>query len=111
MLLVQPPCPEPAGQQTTAAFEAELPTPIDPYDISLKNEEAVLVGTERWCAVELAATSRARGCWVDMGEGKSGDGEVVEHGKWWPAGIRPWRMGAWLENGVFEFGEPGEWKL
>jgi hypothetical protein len=107
MLLVQPPCPEPVGRQTAAEFEAELSTPIDPYDIAPKNEEAVLVGTERWCAVELAAKSRARGCWVDVG-GKSGE---VEEGKWWPGSVRPWRFGAWLENGVFEFGEPVEWKL
>lgn len=110
LVMAQPPCPEQAGQRTAAAFEAELAKPIDPYDISAKNEEAVLVGTERWCAVGVEAKSRARGCWVDMSVGENGKGEVDE-GTWWPKGVKPWSVGAWIEDGVFEFGMPLEWKL
>jgi hypothetical protein len=110
LMLAQPPCPEPVGRRTAAAFEADLSTPIDAYDVSAKNEEAVLVGTERWCAVELVAKSRARGCWVKMlNEETSGDGGEE---KWWPRGVEPWlSVGAWMEDGVFEFAEAVEWKL
>lgn len=111
LLLTQPPCPEPAWRRTAAAFEAELKTPIDPYDISVKNEEAVLAGTERWCATEFLAKSRARGCWVEMHTNEGGGKRVVDEGKWWPKGLRPWSVGAWMEDGVFEIGEPLEWKL
>jgi hypothetical protein len=111
MMMAQPSCPEPAGRRTAAAFEAELKTAIDPYDISAKNEEAVLVGTERWCAVEFVAKSRARGCWVEMHKQEGG---IVggEDETWWPKGIQPWlNMGAWMEDGVFQFEEALEWKL
>jgi hypothetical protein len=107
LMLAQPPCPEPAGRRTAAAFEAELETPIDPYDISPKNEEAVLVGTERWCGVGLVAKSWGRGCWVEMIK-TEGDGD---EGKYWPKGLKPWSVGAWLEDGHFDFGLPLEWKL
>lgn len=69
------------------------------------------MGTERWCGVELKATSWARGCWVEMGGDTSKDGERVEEGRWWPEGVRPWRVGLWMEDGMFEFGVPREWKL
>jgi hypothetical protein len=111
LLLAQPPCPEPAGQRTAAAFEAELKTPIDLYDISSKNEEAVLVGTEVWRATEFSAKSRARACWVET-HTSEGDGKVVvDEGRWWPKGLRPWSVGGWIEDGSFEVREPLEWKL
>lgn len=70
------------------------------------------MGTERWSKVELKATSWARGCWVEVAGSKGEDGgERVEEGRWWPEGVRPWRVGLWMEDGVFEFGVPGEWKL
>ena len=85
--------------------EVELETPIDANDVSEKNEQAVLVGTERWCATELTAKSWARGCWVEaLAEG-------VEEGNWWPKGVMPWGVGGWLEDGLFEFPEAVEWKL
>ncbi|KAL5113801.1 hypothetical protein ACEQ8H_008302 [Pleosporales sp. CAS-2024a] len=107
MLSVQPPCPEAPGQQAAALFEAELKTPIDAYDVGEKNEEAVLVGTERWCATNFEAQSRARGCWVKMHTGE----EVVKEGKHWPQGLKPWSVGVWMEGAEFEFGKPIEWKL
>jgi hypothetical protein len=111
LLLAQPPCPEPAGQRTAAAFEAELTTPIDPYDISPKNEEAVLVGKEVWRATEFSAKSRARGCWVEM-HASEGDGkEVTDKGKWWSKGLRACSVGGWMEDGSFEVKQPLEWKL
>lgn len=112
--MAQPPCPAAPGQAAAALFEAEQERKIDAYDISEKNEEAVAVGTERWCGVELKATSWARGCWVEMGQGKGSDGkgvERVEEGRWWPEGVSLWRVGLRMEDGLFEFGVPSEWKL
>ncbi|EAT81211.1 hypothetical protein HBH56_132940 [Parastagonospora nodorum] len=106
MVLTQPPCPQAAGQRAAVESEMLLESPINPNDISEKNEEAVLVGTERWCATELGARSWARGCWVETHAG-----EEVEEGKWWPKGVRTWGVGGWLEDGVFEFPEAVEWKL
>jgi hypothetical protein len=110
MLITQPPCPEASSQRTAAISEAQLKMPIDPYDTGLKNEEAVLVGTERWCATEFSARTWARGCWVQMHTGEK-DVHVVEEVKWWPKGLRLWSVGAWMEDGVFEFPEALEWKL
>lgn len=110
MMMAQPPCPEPAGRLTAAGFEADLSTAIDPYDISAKNEEAVLVGTERWCGVEVKARSKARGCWVEILPEKE-DGDESREKSFWPKGVRPWSVGAWMEDGTFDFGVPLEWKL
>jgi hypothetical protein len=107
LMLAQPPCPAAAGRHAAVEAEAQLKTPIDAYDVSHKTEEAVLVGTERWCAIEVKAKTGARGCWVEMGK-ENGD----EAGKYWPKGVEPWvSVGAWMEDGMFEFGEPLEWKL
>jgi hypothetical protein len=112
ILNIQPPLPEPAGRITAATFESELETPIDPYDISKKNEEALVVGTERWAGFELQARSRTRGCWVQMSEQpNTEDEEQREEGKWWPKGLKPWSVGVWMEGGVFEIAEALEWKL
>jgi hypothetical protein len=110
LMLAQPPCPEAPGMLKVVEKEAQLESPIDAYDVSEKSEEAVLVGTERWCAVEMKAKTWARGCWVEMGKGNGGSG--TEIGKYWPKGVEPWvSVGAWMEDGVFDFGEPLEWKL
>ena len=109
LLNVQPPLSEPAGRSTAATFESELDTPIDPYDISKKNEETLLVGTERWVGFELQAKCRARGCWVQTGGEDHGDEEEEE--KWWPRTLKLWSVGAWMEGGVFEIAEGLEWKL
>jgi hypothetical protein len=107
LMLAQPPCPEAFGRQAAVEAEAQSSVPIDAYDISHKTEDAVLVGTERWCAIEVKASMGARGCWVEMGK-ENGD----EAGKYWPKGVEPWvSVGAWMEDGMFEFGEPLEWKL
>lgn len=107
---VQPPCPVAPGQEAAAAFEAELERGIDAYDISAKNELALLVGTERWCAFGLEAKGWGRGCWVDGNE--EGDaGEDENEGKWWPKGLKTWRVGAWMEEGTFKIAEGVEWKL
>ncbi|KAF2820542.1 hypothetical protein CC86DRAFT_374237 [Ophiobolus disseminans] len=112
LLNVQPPLLEPAARLTAAEFESELDTSIDAYDISKKNEEALLVGTERWTGFELQAKCKARGCWVEMGqEQERPDGVGEEDGKWWPNGLKPWSVGAWMEGGVFEIAEGLEWKL
>jgi hypothetical protein len=102
LMLVQPPCPEPVGRRTAAAFEAELAEPIDSYATSLKNEEALLVGTERWCGIDVKASGWGRGCWE---EGEGGEG------RWWPKGVKSWSVGAWMEDGLFDFEMPLEWKL
>jgi hypothetical protein len=60
--------------------------------------------------VEMNAKTWARGCWVEMGKENGGSG--TEIGKYWPKGVEPWvNVGAWMEDGVFDFGEPLEWKL
>ncbi|KAH8728274.1 hypothetical protein GQ44DRAFT_675519 [Phaeosphaeriaceae sp. PMI808] len=109
--IVQPPCPEPAGRQVAAAFEAELKTPIGAYNVSAKNEEALVVGTERWCAFDIGAKSWARGCWVDLNADQEENEAGEAEGKWWPKGLKPWCVGGWLEDGVFDIGKPLEWKL
>jgi hypothetical protein len=110
LMLVQPPCPEPVGRRTAAAFEVELAEPIDSYATSLKNEEALLVGTERWCGIDVKASGWGRGCWVEIlpDEGEEGEGG---EGRWWPKGVKSWSVGAWMEDGLFDFEMPLEWKL
>lgn len=109
---VQPPCPEAAGRVTAAQFEAEGKN-IDPYDISEKNEEAIAVGTERWCSFDISAKAqKARGCWVEVLKSeKKDDASKQDSGRWWPNGVAPWPVGAWMEGAELEIGESIEWKL
>jgi hypothetical protein len=111
LLLAQSPCPEPAGQRTASAFEGEVKVSIDPYDISARNEEAMLAGTERWCATKFSAKGRARGRWVEMHTGQGNRKEVVHEGKWWSKGLRPCGVGGWIEYGSIEVKKPLGWKL
>ncbi|UPX13062.1 uncharacterized protein EKO05_0003590 [Ascochyta rabiei] len=109
---VQPPIPESAGHKRAVAAELQAQgrgAAVDPYDISSKNEVAVAVGTERWCAFGIGGRGRrARGCWVEV---LHNGAEVGEEKSYWPQGLRPWRFGGWIEDAVFEIEEPVEWKL
>lgn len=31
--------------------------------------------------------------------------------RWWPQGIKPWKIGAWMEEAEIEIPAPKEWKL
>jgi len=109
LMNVQPPLPEPAGRMAAARLEAEREEKVGEYDVSRKNEDALLVGTERWAAFELEARCKARGCWVEMHDGGGEEGR--EEGEWWPRGLKPWSVGAWMEDGDFGIREAVEWKL
>lgn len=111
LMHAQPPCPERPGRLAIVRSEVEA-KPIDPYDISLKNEEAVAVGTERWCAFDIAAKAqKARGCWVEMLDMADGEDDRAEVNRWWPEGVKPWSVGVWMEGAELEIGENLEWKL
>ncbi|KAH7138483.1 hypothetical protein B0J11DRAFT_421942 [Dendryphion nanum] len=72
-------------------------------------EEDVLVGTEKWSTFEIgSAAPRARGCWVEVLEA---GGRSVKAGKWWPQDVKPWGVGAWMEEGTMSIPMPNEWKL
>ena len=111
MMHVQPPIPEPPGHKRAVAVEVgnrAQGVVIDPYDVSPKNEVAVAVGTDRWCAFDIGGKmQRARGCWVEMLR----TGGEKEENAYWPQGLRPWSIGGWVENAVLEIEEPLEWKL
>ncbi|KAF2786235.1 hypothetical protein K505DRAFT_260305 [Melanomma pulvis-pyrius CBS 109.77] len=112
-LHAQPPLPEGAGFKNAVGDGAE----IDPYDISPEKEDSLLAGTDRWCSFLVSSyTPRARGCWVTIhkpGTGGEGDAEeaIKEAGKYWPQDVRPWGVGAWMEDAEMGFPEPFEWKL
>lgn len=112
LMHVQPPIPTPAGHANAVAAELEdqmRGLEIDPYDISSKNEVAVAVGTDRWCAFDIGGKVRkARGCWVEVLDAAV-DGE--DKGKYWTKGVKPWSFGGWLEDAMLEIEEPLEWKL
>lgn len=112
MVQVQPPIPEPAAHGKAVAAELEdqkSGVKIDPYDISPKNEVAVAAGTDRWRAFDIGGkVQRARMCWVKVLEPAVEGGEQE---RYWPRGIRPWGIGAWMEDAVLEIEKPLEWKL
>ncbi|KAF9692210.1 hypothetical protein EKO04_009851 [Ascochyta lentis] len=112
MTHVQPPIPEPVGHMRAVVTEMqdkERGIVVDPYEISPKNEVAVAVGTDRWCAFDIGGrVQRARGCWVEVLKPGVEGGEEKSY---WPQGLQPWRFGGWMEDAVFEIEEPVEWKL
>jgi hypothetical protein len=90
--------------------------PPIPYDINPETEASLLVGTDQWTAFPMSAkVARARGCWVKVHELGKDPGEdiraVEKASKYWPQGIQPWSIGAWMEDSVMEVPVPTEWKL
>jgi hypothetical protein len=114
MTQVLPPIPAAAGHNEAVAVESE-DSKIDPYDINPRTEASLLVGTENWTAFPINAKSRARGCWVkvhELGKDPNEDIRAVEEAsKYWPQGVQPWSIGAWMEDSVMEIPQPIEWKL
>lgn len=114
--LAQPPIPEAHGFKK-AVEEEVARAKIDAYDINPKTEGALLVGTDRWCGFPINAyVPRARGCWVTIHQAGQDDEEqevdaVKEAGKYWPQDVRPWSIGAWMEDAEMLVPEPLEWKL
>ena len=107
----QPPLPEGLGFKE--AVEVEPGKEIDAYDTNPENEEALLAGTDRWCAFPITTyVPRVRGCWVTVHEpGKDDEKAAEEVAKYWPRGVKPWSVGAWLEDAELGIPEPLEWKL
>jgi hypothetical protein len=107
----QPPLPAATGHEK-AVKEVREGLEVDDYDTNVKKGEAVLVGTKKWRAFDIAAiTPRARGCWVDVHEKK--ENEVTEDdGKiWWPRSLGTWSVGAWMEDVDWRLGEVVEWTV
>lgn len=110
MTQVQPPIPEAPGCKQAAIAESESGAKIDPYDINPKHEESLLAGTDRWYTFSFTAKSpRGRGCWVTMHDPEKED--VEEASKYFPQGIQPWSVGAWMEDAELNIAAPREWKL
>ncbi|KAI4916127.1 hypothetical protein J4E90_004573 [Alternaria incomplexa] len=87
MAAAQPPLPS-APRHEKAVREVQEGLQVDDYDTDVKKMDAVLVGTQKWRAFDIAAvTPRARGCWVEVHEKK--ESEAVEEGEenWWPRGL------------------------
>lgn len=113
---VQPPIPEAAGHKQ--AVKSELATQsnpdgkIDDYNISQQNEVALLAGTDRWCAYPIDASSpQVRGCWVTVHNTTEHIKDTEEANKYWPQDVRPWAIGAWMEDAEMSIPLPLEWKL
>jgi hypothetical protein len=110
----QPPIPEATGFKAAAEDETKGTSKVDAYDINPKYEEALLAGTDRWCAFPINSyVPRARGCWVTVhpaGEEGKPD-SVKEASKHWPQDVKPWSIGAWMEDAEMGIPEPLEWKL
>ena len=111
MAAAQPPLPAAPGYEK-AVKEVLEGRNVDDYDTDSKKAEAVLVGTDRWRAFDIAAiTPRARGCWVEVHEKKENEG-MEEGGKdWWPRGLGTWSVGAWMEDVDWRLGEVVEWTV
>ncbi|KAI4604892.1 hypothetical protein J4E83_010940 [Alternaria metachromatica] len=76
MAAAQPPLPS-APRHEKAVREVQEGLQVDDYDTDVKKMDAVLVGTQKWRAFDIAAvTPRARGCWVEVHEKK--ESEAVE---------------------------------
>ncbi|KAF1968273.1 hypothetical protein BU23DRAFT_480788 [Bimuria novae-zelandiae CBS 107.79] len=108
----QPPIPTPSGFLRAAeqeiADKREGRT-VGEYEVSAKNEVAVMPGTESWRAFDADGTvKRARGCWVEVVRSETA-GE--EEGKYFPQELRPWSVGGWCEEAVLKIGKGVEWKL
>lgn len=97
----QPPVPEAPGFAKAVKDEA-IGAKIDEYDVNPRFENALLAGTDRWCAFPVSSyTPRARGCWVTVHkagtevEGSESRGRQ-EAGRFWPQDAQPWSVGAWM---------------
>jgi hypothetical protein len=78
MAAAQPPLPSAPGYER-AVEEVLEGREVDDYDVDPKKADAVLVGTNRWRAFDIAAvTPRARGCWIEVHE--KGEAELVAEG-------------------------------
>lgn len=113
----QPPIPEAEGHKAAVAAELKAREDgsgeINAYNVDPKHEDALLAGTDLWRAFAFDATApRVRGCWVTV---HTGSGQTVgssdDAGKYWPQGVQPWSVGAWLEDAELTIGSPLEWKL
>ncbi|KAG9383011.1 hypothetical protein A1F94_006932 [Pyrenophora tritici-repentis] len=97
LTVAQPPIREHPGHKAAAKAAIEGP-PVDEYDLDPKKAEAVLVGTDRWRAVDCSSSApRARGCWVEVHENETkeqDDGEKT----WFPKNLGTWAVGGWLEE-------------
>lgn len=114
-VMAQPPLTEAAGFKLGDEAEVES-AKIDPYDTSPKDEDALLCGTDRWCSFPIDAyVRRARGCWVKVhepGKGDEGATRAAEQpDRYWPQDVRPWSIGAWMEDTEMIVPTPLEWKL
>ena len=86
----QPPIPA-ASEQSRAGPEKIL-------DRDAVEDQAIVVGTSRWCMMSLAASSpKARGMWVELHTPRPGSEEEKEAQRWWPQrNIKPFAVGGWL---------------
>ncbi|KAF2017618.1 hypothetical protein BU24DRAFT_345038 [Aaosphaeria arxii CBS 175.79] len=119
-VLAQPPVPEAPGFKAAVDVEVKKSVRTDEYDINPDLEESILAGTEDWCLFPITSYApRARGCWVTVHEtGKGGSNSEVgdqaanqEAVKSWPQDVRPWSIGAWMEDAELGIPEPLKWKL
>ena len=111
MAAAQPPLPSTPGHEK-AVKEVQEGVRVDDYDTDIKNMDAVLVGTQKWRAFDIAAvTPRARGCWVEVHEKKEREGGEEGGEDWWPMGLGAWSVGAWMEDVDWKLGEVVEWMV
>ncbi|KAI4689155.1 hypothetical protein J4E81_007872 [Alternaria sp. BMP 2799] len=111
MAAAQPPLPSAPGHEK-AVKEVQEGLQIDDYDIDIKKMDAVLVGTQKWRAFDIAAvTPRARGCWVEVHEKKESEAVEEAEENWWPRGLGAWSVGAWMEDVDWKLGEVVEWTV
>ncbi|KAL6170634.1 hypothetical protein ACJQWK_03606 [Exserohilum turcicum] len=111
LTVAQPPIPEHAGFKAAAAKAAvDNAHTVDEYDIDPAKAGAVLPGTDRWRAFDVAATSpSARGCWVEVHARTEEEGESEESKVFWPKGLTMWSVGGWMEHVNWVLGEVIEW--
>lgn len=73
-----------------------------------QGDDRLLCGTDTWKALEIGFRSRrARLMWV--GQADEDAGAVAREGHW--PGVRPWRIGLWLEAATLEVPVPHEWAV
>ncbi|KAF2731602.1 hypothetical protein EJ04DRAFT_442670 [Polyplosphaeria fusca] len=104
---VQPPLPQAPGFGN-AVKEVVGGKKVDDYDINPKEEDSLLVGTNEWCAFPIQSYApRARGCWVTIHE----PGEDLEDAREYWQHVKPWNIGAWMEDAEMVIPAPLTWKL
>lgn len=90
--LAQPPLPSGSAS----------PDLVDEYE-----ESEHLCGTKDWKACLPEIWGRSALCWIDIQKLEEDEvlidvGTEQSRKDWWPA-YKPWSIGAWIENGTFNF--------